>query len=173
MVLTLQTIGHYIVQTGKDFEIEFLVEEYKENFYKGYVSSNLENSKQRDEKLSRLTEDWAGRLKSDFGISGSLVPIRSAHYNTLTHWRELSLECCGKRLSIYPDGGFANGWNLLKDWSVNKKKFTIENTTAADVIALQRSKEIKFDVVIQDVSSLVSTKNLRARNRTRTVPSVS
>lgn len=151
MVLTLQTIGYFIKQIDKDFSIEFLSEEFRDDNYKGTITANLQNERQRDMVLTDLTKGWLNDLETDFNISGHLIPIKSARHNTLPHWRVLSIECGGKCLSIYPDGGFVNGWNLLKDWNVNKKKFTLDNTDTRDVIVLQRNKEIKFDVTIEDV----------------------
>lgn len=53
-------------------------------------------------------------------------------------------------LCIYPDGGFANGWDFLRDWTVNNKRFTIDNTDTRDVIALKRRQNNKFDISLQD-----------------------
>ena len=49
----------------------------------------------------------------DEGIEGSLIPVVSKPKRTLTHWRVLTLECAGKKLCIYPDGGFMNGWLIF------------------------------------------------------------
>jgi hypothetical protein len=61
------------------------------------------------------------------------------------------MECAGKRLSIYPDGGFVNGWNILKDWTKNTKRFDHENTSVSDIIYLKRNQDIKYDVTIEDI----------------------
>lgn len=151
MVMTLQTIGHFIKQIGRDFSLEFLMEVYDDPNYRGSITANLQNNMQRDQILRDLTEGWLNDLNNDYGISGELSPIKSQQYNTLTHWRVLNIECGGKRLSIFPDGGFANGWDLLRDWNVNTKRFHIDDTDTRDVIVLKRRNDIKFDVAMEDI----------------------
>lgn len=95
-------------------------------------------------------EGWLNGLDADERIQGELIPVDSKERNTLTHWRVLSIQCGNKCLEIYPDGGFANGWNLNKDRSVNPKLFTIDGTDTNDHIGLFRSRDIKFDVTVED-----------------------
>ena len=151
MVLTLQTIEYFIREIGKDFTISFLVEKYEDANYKGSVTANLMNHHQRDSILEDLTTGWINDIHNKQGIDGNLVPIESNQYNTLTHWRVLTLKCGNRRLSIYPDGGFANGWNILRDWTINTKHFSIDNTDSSDIITLKRSKDIKFDVTVEEL----------------------
>ena len=54
-------------------------------------------------------------------------------------------------MSIFPDGGFANGWDILRDRSVNKKHYHIDDTDTRDVIVLKRRNDIKFDVALEDI----------------------
>ena len=150
MVLTLQTIGGIVKAIGKDFTLEFLMEVYSDLNYRGTVTANLQDNAQRDAVLGDLAEGWLNDLDNDNHVNGQLVPIQSRPYNKLPHWRVLTMECAGKRLSIYPDGGFANGWDMLRDWTVNSKRFTIENTDTRDVIVLKRRQNIKFDISLQD-----------------------
>ena len=148
MVLTLQTIEYLVKQINKDFTLEFLVERYEDHNFKGSITANLENNSIRDQMLSDLSEGWMYALDRDHNINGTLIPIESKEHNKLTHWRVLSIECAGKTLEIYPDGGFANGWNLNKSMGVNPKYFKLDNTDTTDNIGVYRSKDIKFDVTI-------------------------
>lgn len=150
IVLTLQTIGYLVKQIGQNFNLEFLVEKYEGNHCKRSITANLKNHGERDEYLRMLTEGWLIDMDNEYGICGRLIPVKPHERNTLTHWRVLSLECAGKRLSIYPDGGFANGWSVLNDRTVNTKHFMLDNTDTRDNIALRRNKEIKFDVTLED-----------------------
>ena len=150
MVLTLQTIGGFVKEIGQDFTLEFLMEKYTDPNYRGTITANLQDNAQRDTILADLTEGWLNDLENDNDVNGELVPLHSQQYNKLPHWRVLILECAGKRLCIYPDGGFANGWDLLRDWTVNSKRFTIENTDTRDIIVLKRRQNIKFDISLED-----------------------
>jgi len=151
MLITLQTIEYFVKQTGKDvFTLEFLMEKYEDYSRRQSVTANLADYHQRDMKLNDLAEGWLYSLDANDRIKGKLIPIASKEHNTLTHWRVLTIQCGNKRLEIYPDGGFANGWNLDKDRNVNKKLFTIDNTDTNDHIGLFRSCDIKFDVTIED-----------------------
>lgn len=150
MVLTLQTIDGFVKEIGQDFTLEYLMEMYTDPNYRGTITANLQDNAQRDTILADLTEGWLNDLENNNDLNGELVPIHSQQYNKLPHWRVLIMECAGKRLYIYPDGGFANGWDLLRDWTVNSKRFTIENTDTRDVIVLKRRQNIKFDISLQD-----------------------
>jgi hypothetical protein len=150
IVLTLQTITHFVKQVGNAFSIEFLLEKYEGSENRNSITANLTSHIQRDQKLNDLTREWLYKLENEHSF-GRLIPIKSYDHNTLTHWRVLSMECAGKRLSIYPDGGFVNGWNILKDWTKNTKRFDHENTSVSDIIYLKRNQDIKYDVTIEDI----------------------
>jgi hypothetical protein len=150
IVLTLQTISYFVKQVSNDFSLEFFLEKYEGNENHSSITANLTSHMQRDLKLDDLTRGWLYELECEH-VYGSLIPIQSREHNTLTHWRVLSMECAGKRLSIYPDGGFVNGWNILKDWTKNTKRFTLDNISANDVIYLKRCQSIKYDVTIEDI----------------------
>lgn len=149
MVITLQTIEHFIKQIGHDFSIEFLLEEYSDNALNTSVTANLADYHLRDQHLTDLTEGWLNDMDNNYRLVGKLIPIQSKSRHSLTHWRELSFECDGRRLSIYPDGGFANGWNLNKNKGSNTKFYKIENTDTRDSIGVIRSQDIKYDVTIE------------------------
>jgi hypothetical protein len=151
MVLTLQTIEYFIKQIKKEFEINFLMEKYEDNNYHGGITGNLKDYHERDLKLEELVNDWLYEIDGGYEISGELSPIISNEPRSLTHWRVLTLECGNKRLSIYPDGGFANGWSILRDWSVNTKRYTVDNTDTNDIITLKRITDIKFDICLEEI----------------------
>jgi hypothetical protein len=150
MVLTLQTIAHFVKQAGNPFELEFLLERYEGTENKTNICMNLTGYVQRDAMLNELTIGWLNELDGQH-IQGELTPIQSKEKNALTHWRELSIACAGLRLSIYPDGGFVNGWNMLKDWTINTKRYDLSNTDTSDVITLKRCKDIKYDVTVENI----------------------
>lgn len=149
MVLTLQTIEYIIKQIKLDFSIEYKVEMYRDDRGKAdSISTNQPTSSARDSWLASLTNSWIDDLSHDYSIEGNLVPIVSLNKRTLTHWRELSIICGNKKLSIYPDGGFINEWSIARQ--LNDTFYDTSNITHDAVINLYRNKEIKFDVTIED-----------------------
>ena len=128
IIITLQTIEHIIKQIGSDFDIEFLVEAYKDD--RGNAASicaNQPSSEKRDEWLTSLTKAWIDDLSYEHKIKGSLIPVVSLNKRTLTHWRVLTITCGNKRLSIYPDGGFINEWNIGRQ--PNGERFDVRTIT--------------------------------------------
>lgn len=144
MVITLQTIEHFVKQIGKDFSLAFKVERYDDYRGKNGVQANMYNSAVRNQKLTELSENWLTILKDRENISGTLIPVVSAEHNTLTHWRELSFTSGNKTLSIYPDGGFANGWSIDK----GTKTYTQNETDTEDVIPIHLKEDIKIEVSV-------------------------
>ena len=150
MVLTIQTMGHFVRQIGKDFSVEYKVEKYKDD--KGSAESftrNQPSSEQRDCWLTSLTQAWLGDLQHEEGVKGKLLPVVSGEKRSLVHWRELSIRCGKKRLSIYPDGGFINEWNIGKQ--PNGEYYDTATVTYDTPVYLYRNKEIKFDIELVDV----------------------
>lgn len=150
MVITLQTIRHIVKQIGADFSIEFLIEYYRDD--KGNaesISANQPSSEKRDIWLKSLTNAWIEDLYTESQIDGELVPIESKNKRTLTHWRVLSISCGKKKLSIYPDGGFINEWNIARQ--PNGEFYDTATITHDTKIYLYRNKEIKFDVTIENI----------------------
>jgi len=144
MVLTLQTVEFFVNKIDKNFELEFLLEEYSCGIQKRGIFANLETSIIRDQKLQSMAQMWINYMNL-----GQLKDVVSAPAGTLTHWRVLNLECSGKRLSIYPDGGLLNGWGL--DYDNRKKYYDIDNTSYDDHIPMIRQQEIKYEVHIEDI----------------------
>ena len=149
MIMTLQVIEYFVKQIGRHFTLDFLIEEYNDSSSKNTITANLLNAAKRDESLKNLTYGWLNDLQYQFNIEGEIVPIHSANPHSLTHWRVLSFECDGKKLSIYPDGGFANGWNIEKNRTINRKFYQVDNTDTTDNIGIYRNQDIKFDVTIE------------------------
>ena len=151
MVLALQTIEHFVKLIGKDFTLEFLIEKYTSPTYNSGLRDNLQNNSIRDMYLEGLSRQWIEMVNDKYGekLHGELQPIVSQEKRSLTHWRELKIECGSKKMSIYPDGGIANGW--VVDSNGNNRIFTNDSTSADDNIAIARIEDIKYDVEIQDI----------------------
>lgn len=153
MVLALQVIEHFIKAINKDFTIEFWAEEFFGKNNLPYVDASFPDCLSRDRKLEKLTNDWLYSLDSQEHILGRLIDIESKDAGSLTHWRVLSFTCGNKRLSIYPDGGFLNGWKYAKrddNKGINTKYFRRDNADTTDNIYLVRQEDIKFDITIED-----------------------
>ena len=148
MILTLQIVEHFIKQIDKNFTIEFKLETYRDDRGKtDSITANMPSSDIRDSKLKLLTTDWLKNLSYNDDIKGELVPILPADKRSLTHWRELAIVCGKKKLSIYPDGGFINEWNI----SSRNEHFDAGTITPDVNINIYRNKEIKFDVTIEEL----------------------
>lgn len=149
MVLTLQTIEYFVSKIGNEFSLQFKFEEYDNGGSRLQVMGNLPNSAIRDTILTQMTDGWLNSLD----VTGTLIPIKSLPEKALPHWRELSFVCGDKKLSIYPDGGFMNGWNLdnrIDTTGQRPKFYTPENTNTSDNISLYRKEDIKFDIDLQE-----------------------
>lgn len=143
IIVALQTINWFVEKFNRPFTVKFKVESYFEsgNVRPG-IGRNLPDSSVRDAFLSDRTKKWLACLGPY--PYGMLMESPSLERGTLTHWRELSFKLGDKKLSIYPDGGFINGWKLsdsrfLKDVDMD----------VANPIGLSRKENIKFDVIIE------------------------
>lgn len=161
IILTLQTAGYFIKKIGNDYTLEFKLERYDTDSGKwSSITANLpssfskedpyEKKTGRDEWLERLSKSWNDDMEYDESIKGTLFPIFSQPKNSLTHWRVLSFECAGKRLSIYPDGGLMNGWSIYNAPG-EYHRYDISTITHDTEIDLYRNQEIKFDVTIENL----------------------
>jgi hypothetical protein len=149
MILTIQTINHFVKQIGAKFTIEYKVETYKDdNGNMEKIASNQPTAFLRDEWLKELTNAWINDLSETDNIEGTLIPIVSADKRALTHWRELSFICGSKKLSIYPDGGFINEWLIARQ--PDGVFYDTSNIKYDTNICLYRNKDIKFDLTIED-----------------------
>ena len=113
------------------------------------ILANLENSSTRDKKLESNAQSWVNYMDYEHGLIGELNEVKSKNAGTLTHWRVLNLECNGKRLSIYPDGGLLNGWGL--DFANRTKYYDLDTTSHIDAIPMIRQQTIKYEVHIEDI----------------------
>ncbi len=148
IVITLQTIGHIVRQIGSDFDIEFKVERYRDDRGNAEsITANQPSSAQRDKLLTSLAGAWIGDL-ADEGVKGRLVPVVSLERKTLTHWRVLTIVCGRKKLSVYPDGGFINEWNIAR--RQGGERYDAGTITHEAEIPLFRNKDIKFDIAVED-----------------------
>lgn len=152
MVISMQTIEYFARLIGKDFEVSFLMEKYFDNSNRRGIMANIATNTDRDDKLEELCRAWLDKLDQEAGIYGTCSEIKSVEARSLTHWRELSITCGGKKLVIYPDGGFANGWHIASNNShaVSYKYYDENNTTTDDNITIKLNQDIKFDVNVEN-----------------------
>lgn len=159
ILLTLQTIGYYIREIGNNYTLEFLLERYDTDSAKWEsITANLPSSFSkestynekigRDEWLQILSSEWNKDIEDEVNVKGVVATINSRPRNSLTHWRELTFECAGKRLSIYPDGGFMNGWSIYNAPG-QYRRYDILQITHDTIIDLYRNQEIKYDVTLE------------------------
>lgn len=146
IVLCMQTIGYFVRKIGMPFSLEFLVERY---CIDGGKRDNLGANQPTSEDRDTWLENMATELLDDIDIAGTLVPVVSAPRRSLTHWRVLTIECAGKRLCIYPDGGFMNGW-LIYNAPGERRMYDLRQITYDTEIDICRNQEIKYDVTIED-----------------------
>ncbi len=146
IVLCMQIIGYFVRKIGMPFSLEFLVERY---CIDGGKRDNLGANQPTSEDRDTWLENMATELLDDIDIAGTLVPVVSAPRRSLTHWRVLTIECAGKRLCIYPDGGFMNGW-LIYNAPGERRMYDLRQITYDTEIDICRNQEIKYDVTIED-----------------------
>lgn len=153
MVITLQTIEYFTRLIGKDFSVSFIMEKYFDNNNRFGVAANFPTHIDRDKTLKELCNKWLDNI-NDSSINGSCAEIISKDARSLTHWRELSITCGNKKLTIYPDGGFANGWYLAEKsqraLDERKNYYNQNDTTTEDNITIKLGEDIKFDVILED-----------------------
>ncbi len=141
MLLTIQAIDWFVKQIGSSFSIEYKVEKYKD--CRGNAESftnNQPSNELQDSWLKNLTEAWIDDLKRTYFMNGKLCTVVSGEKRSLPHWRELSVRCGKKRLSIYPDGGFINEWNI--DRQLNGEFYDTGTVSYDTPVCLYRNKEI-------------------------------
>lgn len=150
IMTSLQTIRYVVKMIGSPFSLKFNIERYAiDNAKRDTLGGNQPSSKDRDEWLENMAIACMDDLNSE-GLSGSLVPVESKPKHTLMHWRVLSFECAGKKLSIYPDGGFMNGWYIYNKPG-EYKLYDLTEIMYDTEVNLVRNDEIKFDVTIEDI----------------------
>ena len=151
MVICLQTIGYFIKEIGHKYTLEFKIERYEDNNGRSRsLTINQPTSLERDRWLNDLAKGLVDELENVNAIEGTLVPIVSGAKRSLTHWRVLEIVCAGKKISIYPDGGFANGWQIYND-PASYQRYDINSIDYDTVVGLIRNQDIKYDVTREDV----------------------
>lgn len=150
IILTLQTIEYLMRKIGRDFSIEFLLERYDDESTRTGFAANLANSRLRDDYLKNMVKLWIDKLDNTTHnmLHGTMLPIVSQSKGSLTHWRELTVECGDKKLSIYPDGGFINGWSLDKDRTTHFIRK--EEADTDEIVPLALSQAVKYDITVED-----------------------
>lgn len=150
IILCSQTIKYFIKKIGSPYNLEFLVERYNsDNGKRDNLGANQPTSEDRDSWLENLANELVEGLEYEDGIEGTLSPVVSAPRRSLTHWRVLTFECAGKKLCIYPDGGFMNGW-FIYNAPGERKMYDLSTITYDTEIDICRNQDIKFDVTIED-----------------------
>lgn len=150
IIVCLQVIAHFIKMIGCKYTLEFCVERYESDFSRrDSITSNQPSHEERDKWIEILTKELIDNLDYANDINGSLIPVKSVPKRMLTHWRVLSIECAGKKLSIYPDGGFMNGWFLYNEPDEPRSYYNLSQITVDADIPLTRNQDIKFDVIVE------------------------
>lgn len=97
--------------------------------------------------LKDLTSRWLKTLElQPEAPSGEMLDSASQEKGSLTHWRELSFQLGDAKLSIYPDGGFINGWKIS-----DSRRLSIDDMDVTNSVGLRRKEDIKFYVTIENV----------------------
>ena len=152
IILCMQTIGYFIKKIDLPYTLEFLVERYyAENGKRDNLGANLPSSEDRDAWLTSMANELVDDISYNNGIDGSLIHVVSKRKGTLTHWRVLTFECAGKRLNIYPDGGFMNGWFIHNAPGKPRHEYDLSTLTYDTEVNVFRNQEIKFDVTIEEL----------------------
>ena len=148
-LICLQTIRYYIKEMGNEYSLQFNIERYDmPNGRLDSLTYNLPSSYYRDMALQEYCNQWKEAIEYDDDIKGNVLPVKSVSRKELPHWRELTFKCAGKKLSIYPDGGFANGWEI--DKYSNKRELDVSNVQYDTVINIYRIQNLKFDVELTE-----------------------
>lgn len=148
ITVALQTIDWFVRRFNLPFTVQFKVESYYENSNShNSIAKNLSDSGKRDAMLKDLTSRWLKTLEAQPDApSGEMLDSASQEKGSLTHWRELSFQLGDAKLSIYPDGGFINGWKIS-----DSRRLSIDNMDVSNSVGLRRKEDIKFDVTIENV----------------------
>ena len=150
IIFCTQTIKYFIKKIGSPYNLEFLVEQYSsDNGKRDNLGANQPTSEDRDLWLENMANEMVEDLYEEDGIKGTLSPVVSAPRRSLTHWRVLIFECAGKKLCIYPDGGFMNGW-FIYNAPGERKIYNLSTITYDTEIDICRNQDIKFDVTVEN-----------------------
>lgn len=140
MVLTLQVIEHFVTQIGKDFSIVFNIGPCNnKDCSQDKTTSLFTDAGDREKKLRELIKTWNTNLEVQNNFKCTGVSVNSLEHDV--HTRALTITCENKTLSIFPYGGFAHGWRLLKP-------FVSDEVDIVDDIVMNLSTDILYFVAI-------------------------
>lgn len=145
IVTTLQFFESFIKKIGKNFSVEFLVEEYYDKFSHD-ISKNIEDHVRRNEFLEDITDEWLSDMDGAYGLKGK-QKISCTRKGTLPHWREVRFRCGTKELVFYPNGGLINEWYY--DKFNDTVGITMDTISSEDEIPLYRRNPVMYDVEIK------------------------
>lgn len=156
IVETFQVIEYFVKKIAKSFSLNFKILDFAGGHSDNKsIFSNLPNAIAVEAMINKIaTQRNSIQIGLDQGVVSekptcSGLTIEKKKVYEFEHWRELRLVCGDKVLSIYPDGGFANGWNLDTDYYHAKdKRFDHGNVRYNTPIHIKRDKGIKFDVCL-------------------------
>ena len=122
---------------------------YDNNGKRDNLGANQPISEDRDSWLENLANELVEGLEYEDGIEGTLSPVVSAPRRSLTHGRVLTFECAGKKLCIYPDGGFMNGW-FIYNAPGERKMYDLSTITYDTEIDICRNQDIKKKIITRE-----------------------
>ncbi len=155
IVETFQVVEHFVKKINKPFSLTFKILDFAEGRSNESAFSNLPDAAAVEAKIREMEGQrrairvvpGQGSVSETPVCGGVAVEKRRAY--EFEHWRELRFACGGKTLSIYPDGGFANGWSLDNGYyRTANKTFDHKNIRYNTPIHVKRDKDIKFDVCL-------------------------
>lgn len=146
MVVLMQFIDGVVSVLGFQgkVDIKILGEKYSVNRFDNDPENHLLkcylNDIARDKNFKALAKKW----------NKITVEILSKWYKTLPHWRELKIVGVDKQLTIYPNGGVMNGWELAND--KDDKDFDKINPNSDEYSLTQKDPKIMYDIELSDIN---------------------
>lgn len=155
VVETFQVVEHFVKRIGKPFSLDFKILDFSGGPSNDKIFANLPDAAAVEKTIDRIAgQRNAIRLVPGKGSVSEKpvcrgVTVAKMKAYEFEHWRELRFACGGKTLSVYPDGGFANGWSLDMDsYRADRTRFDHGSVRYDTAIRIRRDKEIKFDVCL-------------------------
>ena len=155
IVETFQVVEHFVKKINKPFSLTFKILDFCGGHPNTSVFSGLPDAASVEAMINKI-----GGQRNEIKITpnhGSTsekpacnaLKVEKKKVYEFAHWRELRFICGGKSLSIYPDGGFANGWNLDNVfYHAEHKPFNHDAVRYNSPIHIKRDTDIKFDVCL-------------------------
>ena len=155
IVETFQVVEYFVKKIDKPFSLNFKISDFADGHPNTRIFSNLPDAVAVEAMINKIGGQrnsiqivlGQGSVSEKPVCSGLTVEKKKAY--EFEHWRVLRFACGDKVLSIYPDGGFANGWNLDTDYyRAEHKFFDHGNVQYNTAIHIKRNNGIKFDVCL-------------------------